>query len=105
VARCAWWVELHDAPALVHWEKVHADHVYTFRWDAWCRRRPRMSWPPWRCVDADLQCVVGDPRHRPVHRDGRRGRTRADLAGAKPVHGVDLAVLQARLRDNLDRND
>ena len=28
-----------------------------------------------------------------------------DLAGSKPVHDVDLAELQRRLTDNLDRTD
>src|SRR5262245_25763930 len=28
VARCAWWVELHDAPDLVHWERFEPGHVY-----------------------------------------------------------------------------
>ena len=26
-ARCAWWVELHNAKDLVHWEKFEPDHV------------------------------------------------------------------------------
>jgi hypothetical protein len=28
-----------------------------------------------------------------------------DLAGSKPVHEIDLAKLQQRLHDNLDRRD
>ena len=28
VARCAWWVELHNARDLVHWERFDDGHVY-----------------------------------------------------------------------------
>jgi hypothetical protein len=27
-ARSAWWVELHDAKELVHWERMPDNHVY-----------------------------------------------------------------------------
>ena len=105
VARCAWWVELHDAPALVHWEKFAPDHVYYIplgcmvpqRGRQRRRRRPLRGRRPAR--------ALGDPRHRPVHRDGCRRGARARPGGSGPVHAVDLAALQQRLTDNLDRRD
>jgi hypothetical protein len=105
VARCAWWVELHDAPALVHWEKFAPDHVYYIPLGCMV---PNGAWnvvAAGRCVDADLHALSAVRVIGPCIAMGAAAAHALDLAGSGAVHAVDLAALQKRLADNLDRRD
>jgi len=105
VARCAWWVELHDAPALVHWEKFAADHVYYIPLSCMLPKEAENIVAAGRCVDADLHALSAIRVIGPCIAMGAAAAHALDLAGSEPVHGVDVAVLQARLGDNLERKD
>ena len=105
VARCAWWVELHDAPALVHWEKFAPDHVYYIPLGCMVPSDVDNVVAAGRCVDADLHALSAIRVIGPCIAMGAAAAHALDLAGARPVHAVDLAALQLRLSDNLDRRD
>ena len=103
VARCAWWVELHDAPALVHWEKFAPDHVYYIPLGCMVPKDGDNVVAAGRCVDADLHALSAIRVIGPCMAMGAAAAHALDLAGSNPVHAVDMAALQARLHDNLDR--
>lgn len=105
VARCAWWVELHDAPALVHWEKFAPDHVYYIPLGCMVPDGAENVVAAGRCVDADLHALSAIRVIGPCIAMGAAAAHALDLAGSGSVHTVDLAALQARLTDNLDRRD
>jgi hypothetical protein len=105
VARCAWWVELHDAPALVHWEKFAPDHVYYIPLRCMVPSEAHNVVAAGRCVDADLHALSAIRVIGPCMAMGAAAAHALDLAGSGPVYGVDLAALQKRLADNLDRRD
>ena len=104
-ARCAWWVELHDAPALVHWEKFSPDHVYFIPLGCMVPKEAANVVAAGRCVDADLHALSAIRVIGPCIAMGAAAAHALDLAGSGPVHAVDMAALQARLRDNLERRD
>ena len=105
VARCAWWVELHDAPSLVHWEKFAPDHVYYIPLGCMVPKEADNVVAAGRCVDADLHALSAIRVIGPCIAMGAAAAHALDLAGPGPVHAVDLAALQGRLTDNLDRRD
>ncbi|HEX5110518.1 MAG TPA: FAD-dependent oxidoreductase [Vicinamibacterales bacterium] len=101
-ARCAWWVELHDAPALVHWERFAPDHVYYIPLGCMVPRDADNIVAAGRCVDADVLALSAIRVMGPCMAMGTAAAHALDLAGAGPVHEIDLAALQRRLADNLD---
>lgn len=104
-ARCAWWVELHDAPGLVHWERFEPDHVYYIPLGCMIPRDADNIVAVGRCVDADVRALSAIRVMGPCIAMGAAAAHALDVAGSRPVHEVDLAALQTRLTDNLDRRD
>ena len=104
--RCAWWVELHNAPDLVHWEKFAPGprllHPAQLHGPA---RTPTTSSPP--AAASTRTCRRSRPIRvmGPCIAMGAAAAHALDLAGTGAVHAIDLAALQQRLADNLDRND
>ena len=58
-----------------------------------------------RCVDADVQALSAIRVMGPCIAMGAAAAHSLDLAGSSPVHQIDMAKLQERLTDNLDRRD
>jgi hypothetical protein len=104
-ARCAWWVELHDSPALVHWERFEPDHVYYIPLGCMIPRGADNIVAAGRCVDADVRALSAIRVMGPCIAMGAAAAHALDLAGSRPVHEIDLAALHARLTENLDRCD
>ena len=104
-ARCAWWVELHHAKDLVHWEKFAPDHVYFIPLDCMLPAGADNIVTAGRCVDGDVAALSAIRVMGPCIAMGAAAAHALDLAGSKPVHEIDLAKLQQRLHDNLDRRD
>ena len=104
-ARCAWWVELHDAPALVHWEKFEPGHVYYIPLGCMVPLGADNIVAAGRCVDADVLALSAIRVMGPCIAMGAAAAHALDLAGADAVQDVDHAALQRRLTDNLDRRD
>ena len=104
-ARCAWWVELHNAPELVHWEKFPPDHVYYIPLSCMIPRDADNIVAAGRCVDADVSALSAIRVMGPCIAMGAAAAHALDLAGTNAVHAVDLVALQRRLIANLDRRD
>jgi FAD dependent oxidoreductase len=105
VARCAWWVELHDTPELVHWERFPDDHVYYIPLSCMVPRGADNVVAAGRCVDADAHALSAIRVMGPCIAMGAAAAHALSLADGNAVHTVDLEALQASLRDNLDRRD
>ena len=102
-ARCAWWVELHNAPELVHWEKFPDDHVYYIPLSCMVPKDADNIVAAGRCVDADVSALSAIRVMGPCIAMGAAAAHALDLAGTGAVHAIDFATLQQRLVDNLDR--
>jgi hypothetical protein len=105
VARCAWWVELHDTAETVYWEKFADGHVYYIPLSCMLPQDADNIVAAGRCVDADTQAVSASRVMGPCIAMGMAAAHAASLAGTGPIHAVDLRKLQTSLRDNLDRTD
>ena len=57
VARCAWWVELHDTAELVHWERFPDGHVYYIPLSCMVPAEADNIVAAGRCVDADTYAL------------------------------------------------
>lgn len=102
-ARCAWWVELHDKPDLVHWERFAKDHVYYIPLSCMVPRHADNIVAAGRCVDADVSALSAIRVMGPCIAMGAAAAHALDMAGTGAVHEIDYAALQQRLSDNLDR--
>ena len=102
-ARCAWWVELHNARDLVQWERFEPDHVYYIPLSCMVPREADNIVAAGRCVDADVSALSAIRVMGPCIAMGAAAAHALDLAGSGSVHHIDLAALQKRLTDNLDR--
>jgi len=102
-ARCAWWVELHNAKDLVHWERFAPDHVYYIPLSCMTPRDADNIVAAGRCVDADVSALSAIRVMGPCIAMGAAAAHALDLAGAESVHDVDVAALAKRLTANLDR--
>jgi hypothetical protein len=105
VARCAWWVELHNARDLVHWERFEPGHVYYIPLSCMLPREADNIVAAGRCVDADVHALSAIRVMGPCIAMGAAAAHALAMSGSKPVHEVDFAELQRRLTDNLDRTD
>lgn len=105
VARCAWWVELHNTAELVHWEQFKDGHVYYIPLSCMLPAEADNIVAAGRCVDADSHALSAIRVMGPCIAMGTAAAHALDLAGTGSLHEVDLANLQSRLRDNLDRTD
>jgi hypothetical protein len=96
-------VELHNAADLVHWERFEPGHVYYIPLSCMTPRDADNIVAAGRCVDADLSALSAIRVMGPCIAMGAAAAHALDLAGTGSVHEVDLAALQRRLTDNLDR--
>ena len=102
-ARCAWWVELHNAPELVHWEKFPPDHVYYIPLSCMVPKDTDNVVAAGRCVDADVSALSAIRVMGPCIAMGAAAAHALDLAGTGAVHAIEHAALQRRLYANLDQ--
>jgi hypothetical protein len=105
VARCAWWVELHDTPELVHWERFPDGHVYYIPLSCMLPAEADNIVAAGRCVDADTYALSAVRVMGPCIAMGAAAAHALDLAGTDAVHAVNMRELQRRLHDNLERTD
>jgi hypothetical protein len=104
-ARCAWWVELHDTKELVHWEQFPNDHVYYIPLSCMVPADADNIVAAGRCVDADSHALSAIRVMGPCIAMGTAAAHALDLAGTGSVRDIELAKLQQRLHDNLERKD
>lgn len=104
-ARCAWWVELHNAKETVHWEQFPDDHVYFIPLGCMIPQDADNIVAAGRCVDADSHALSAIRVMGPCIAMGTAAAHALDLAGRGSVHAIDLRKYQERLRDNLEKRD
>ena len=105
VARCAWWVELHDSAETVYWEKFKDGHVYYIPLSCMVPKEADNIVAAGRCVDADTQALSAIRVMGPCIAMGMAAAHALCLAGTSAVHAVDMRALQRALSDNLERTD
>lgn len=105
VARCAWWVELHNTNELVHWERFPDDHIYYIPLSCMIPGEADNIIAAGRCVDADTHALSAIRVMGPCIAMGAAAAHCLDLAGTRSINNVDIRKLQARLYDNLERTD
>ena len=98
VARSAWWVELHDAEELVHWERFPDNHVYYIPLACMVPAEADNLVAGGRCVDADPYALSAIRVMGPCMAMGTAAAHALDLAGSGGVDAIDMAVLQRRLK-------
>lgn len=105
VARCAWWVELHNTAELVHWEQFKDGHVYYIPLSCMVPRDADNIVAAGRCVDGDSHALSAIRVMGPCIAMGTAAAHALELAGSGSVSDIDLNELRQRLSDNLDRTD
>src|SRR5215831_12930272 len=89
-ARCAWWVELHNAKDLVHWERFEPDHVYYIPIGCMLPAGADNIVTAGRCVDGDVEALSAIRVMGPCIAMGTAAAHALDMAGSKPVHQINL---------------
>ena len=105
IARCAWWVELHDSKESVYWEQFPDGHVYYIPLSCMLPRDTDNIVAAGRCVDADTQALSAIRVMGPCIAMGMAAAHVLHHAGRGPAHAVDMRKVQQGLRDNLERTD
>ncbi|MEX2126732.1 MAG: FAD-dependent oxidoreductase [Xanthobacteraceae bacterium] len=105
VARTAWPVELHDHGAGYHWHVFPEDHVHYVPLGSLIPDEADNIVAAGRCIDADTAALSSVRVMGPCIAMGAAAAHALDLAGSGSVHQIDVASLQKRLHDNLDRTD
>ncbi|HUK34151.1 MAG TPA: FAD-dependent oxidoreductase [Vicinamibacterales bacterium] len=104
-ARCAWWVELHDAKDLVHWEQFPPNHVYYIPLSCMVPKDADNIVAAGRAVDGDVYALSAIRVMGPCMAMGAAAAHALALAGLGAVQEINLDELQRQLADNLDRHD
>ncbi|MBL4801113.1 MAG: FAD-dependent oxidoreductase [Emcibacter sp.] len=105
VARCAWWVELHDTEELVHWEEFPYGHVYYIPLSCMLPKGVDNIVAAGRCVDGDSHALSAIRVMGPCMSMGMAAAHALDMAGSGKVSDINIKELQERLCDNLDRKE
>jgi glycine/D-amino acid oxidase-like deaminating enzyme len=105
VARCAWWVELHNAADLVHWEEFADGHVYYIPLSCMVPADADNVVAAGRCVDGDTEALSAIRVMGPCMAMGMAAAHALDVADGAPLMQADMKELQRRLSENLDRKD
>lgn len=105
VARTAWPIELHDHSSGHHWHVFPEDHVHYVPLGSLIPADGDNVVAAGRCVDADVAALSSIRVMGPCFAMGAAAAHALNLAGAGSVNQIDVAALQKRLTDNLDRTD
>jgi flavin-dependent dehydrogenase len=105
VARAAWPIELHDTPEEVYWEPLGDDHMHYVPLSAMISEEADNLVAAGRCIDGDVAALSSVRVMGPCMATGAAAAHALDLAGSGSVHQLDIAALQERLHDNLERKD
>jgi 2-polyprenyl-6-methoxyphenol hydroxylase-like FAD-dependent oxidoreductase len=105
IGRTAWPVELHDTGAGYKWQTFPRDHVHYIPLGALIPAEADNLLAAGRCIDADLAALSSVRVMGPCMAMGAAAAHALDLAGSGSVQQIDVAALQRRLADNLDRKD
>ncbi|HEC08100.1 MAG TPA: FAD-dependent oxidoreductase [Acidimicrobiales bacterium] len=102
VARCSWPIELHTRTAAADWEEFGDDHMHFVPLGAMLPAGLDNVITAGRCIDAETAALASVRVMGPCMAMGRAAAEVVRLAGTDPYHQVDVARLQANLRENLN---
>ena len=105
VARTSWPVELHDHSSGHHWHVFPEDHVHYVPLGSLIPADGDNVVAAGRCIDADVAALSSVRVMGPCIAMGAAAAHALDLAGSGSVNQIDVAALQKRLYDNLERTD
>ncbi|WP_163264684.1 FAD-dependent oxidoreductase [Chelativorans alearense] len=105
IARTAWPIELHNAPETFVWEVFGEDHVHYVPLSAMLSPEAENVVAVGRCIDGDPAALSSVRVMGPCMAMARAAANALDLAGSGSVHDIDIAALQKRVADNLERCD
>ncbi len=105
IGRTAWPVELHDTDKGYVWQSFPIDHVHYVPLGSLIPHECDNIVAAGRCIDADLAALSSVRVMGPCMAMGAAAAHALDLAGSGSVHQIDIAALQKRVGDNLDRKD
>lgn len=107
VARTAWAVDLHSREDRYLWEPFDDDHIHYVPLGSMVSPEADNLVAAGRCIDGDPAALSSVRVMGPCIAMGAAAAHTLDLAlaGAGSVHAIDVASLQERLKDNLDRRD
>jgi len=105
IARCSWPIELHNRADDVHWEEFADDHMHYVPLGALVPPDADNLVAAGRCIDGDPAALSSVRVMGPCIATGAAAAHALDLAGAGSVRQIDVAALQRRLYDNLERCD
>ena len=105
VARTGWPIELHDTPQGYVWEPFGDDHLHYVPLGSLVSTDCDNMVAAGRCIDGDVAALSSVRVMGPCIAMGAAAAHALDLAGAGSVQQIDIAALQRRLADNLDRKD
>ncbi|MFC3676290.1 FAD-dependent oxidoreductase [Ferrovibrio xuzhouensis] len=105
ILRCSWPIELHDRAEDVHWEEFGDDHLHYMPFGALVPQEADNLVAAGRCADGDPAALSSVRVMGPCVAMGAAAAQALDLAGAGSVRQIDIAALQGRLTDNLERRD
>ena len=105
ILRCSWPIELHHPAERAHWEVFEDSHMHYVPLRSLTHDGADNLMAAGRCIDADVAALSSVRVMGPRIAMGAAAAHALDLAGSGSVHQIDIAALQARLSDNLERTD
>lgn len=105
VARCSWPIELHDDPAEAYWEELGDGHVHSIPLGSLLHCDADNLAAAGRCIDGDTTGLSSVRVMGPCIAMGAAAAHTLVLAGSGSVHQIDIAALNEKIGDNLNRND
>lgn len=103
ILRCSWPIELHHDATEAYWEVFDDDHMHYAPLRCLLPPEADNLVAAGRTVDGDVAALSSIRVMGPCIAMGAAAAHALDLAGAGSVHQIDIARLQARLADNLER--
>jgi glycine/D-amino acid oxidase-like deaminating enzyme len=105
IARCSWPIELHNRASGVHWEEFGDDHMHYVPLGCLIPKGAENLLAAGRCIDGEPAALSTVRVMGPCIATGAAAAHALDLAGSGAVDQIDIAALQQRLSDNLERRD
>lgn len=105
IGRTAWPVELHDKSEGHLWQSFPPGHAHYIPFGSQTPEECDNLVAAGRCIDADLAALSSVRVMGPCMAMGAAAAHALELAGSGSVHQIDIAALQQRVSDNLDRTD
>jgi 2-polyprenyl-6-methoxyphenol hydroxylase-like FAD-dependent oxidoreductase len=103
IGRTAWPIELHDHGSGHHWHVFPEDHVHYIPLGSLLPAESDNLVAAGRCMDGDMPALSSVRVMGPCIAMGAAAAHALDLAGSGSTHQIDIASLQKRLYDNIER--